>query len=321
MTVLVLTCDLDPTTDLVISELNERGVPLVRLDPGDFPEKAAIAFTIGGGQGKWQGRVRGRRQGLPLDQIRSVYYRRPDPFRFAAGMSVEDAEWSRAEARAGFSGVLASLDCRWVNRPGDNTRAACKPVALATAVRCGLAVPRTLITNEPGEARDFINALPGQVAAYKPVGSAFPPEQDGQRRALWTTRVTADEITTDVSRTAHQFQEWIDKARGEVRLTVVENQMFASEIHAGSDASRVDFRTDYPSLSYQTCPVPAPVAAGVRGLMSAFGLRYAAMDFLVDYKGTWHLIDLNPNGQFGFIPDLRGPITHALADLLEGTDT
>ncbi|MFE2185689.1 hypothetical protein [Streptomyces sp. NPDC059455] len=34
-------------------------------------------------------------------------------------------------------------------------------------------------------------------------------------------------------------------------------------------------------------------------------------------QGRWYLIDVNPNGQWGFIPDLRTPITRALADLLE----
>ncbi|MFD8477994.1 hypothetical protein [Kitasatospora sp. NPDC059673] len=64
--------------------------------------------------------------------------------------------------------------------------------------------------------------------------------------------------------------------------------------------------------------MPEVVADGVRSLMAVFGLRYAALDFLVDNDGTWYLVDLNPNGQFGFVPDLREPITTALANLLEG---
>ncbi len=120
-----------------------------------------------------------------------------------------------------------------------------------------------------------------------------------------------------MSLTAHQFQEWIDKAY-EVRLTVVGDELFAAEIHAGSEASRVDFRTDYDSLTYRVCDVPEGVTDGVRSLMAVFGLRYAALDFLVDNDGVWFFVDLNPNGQFGFVPDLRDPIATALANLLEG---
>ncbi|WP_183091578.1 hypothetical protein [Streptomyces radicis] len=47
-------------------------------------------------------------------------------------------------------------------------------------------------------------------------------------------------------------------------------------------------------------------------------LRYLARDFLVDRTDDWFLVDINPNGQYGFIPALRDPITHAIADELEG---
>lgn len=56
-------------------------------------------------------------------------------------------------------------------------------------------------------------------------------------------------------------------------------------------------------------------------LMYTFGLQYVALDFLVDPQGHWYLVDVNPNGQWGFIPDLRAPITRALADLLERAHT
>ncbi|MFJ5883443.1 ATP-grasp ribosomal peptide maturase [Kitasatospora cineracea] len=315
MTVLVLTADLDPTADLVIAELNRRHVPVVRIDPGDFPAKLSLTAVIDGAG--WRGRVRGQHRDVSVPGIRSVYYRRPSDYRLPAGLAESDHEWSRAEAIAGFGGVLASLDCLWVNHPHNNRRAGLKPLALAEAARAGLTVPKTLITNEPEQARSFVRQLPGKVAAYKPLGATMPPQDEDERVVLWTNRVTADEITTGVSATAHLFQEWIDKAY-EVRLTGVGDELFAAEIHAGSEASRIDFRTDYDSLSYKVCDVPEAVADGVRSLMAAFGLHYAAMDFLVNNDGTWFLVDLNPNGQFGFVPDLRDPITTALANLLEG---
>ncbi|WP_244321069.1 hypothetical protein [Streptomyces melanosporofaciens] len=103
----------------------------------------------------------------------------------------------------------------------------------------------------------------------------------------------------------------------EVRLTVVAHNLFAAEIHAGSDASRIDFRTDYGSLTFKPCGVPEHIAGGVHMLTYTFGLQYVALDFLVNPQGRWYLVDVNPNGQWGFIPDLRAPITRALADLLE----
>ncbi|MEU1945080.1 hypothetical protein ACFW95_06625 [Streptomyces sp. NPDC059474] len=139
-----------------------------------------------------------------------------------------------------------------MNHPQRNALAALPPVTLATAVRSGLSVPRTLITNDPVEASEFVSALPGQVAAYKALGTTHPSDHEDRPQALWTTQVRPAEIDDSVRRTAHQ---------------------------------------------------------------------YAALDFLVSPQGRWYLIDVNPNGQWGFIPDLRTPITRALADLLERAHT
>jgi glutathione synthase/RimK-type ligase-like ATP-grasp enzyme len=201
-----------------------------------------------------------------------------------------------------------------VNHPHLNAAAGVKPHALAIAAQSGLRVPETLITNDPAAAREFVAALPGGVAAYKTIGAVGPVGTGDEAVAVWTTRVHADEITDAVALTAHQFQEWIPKDY-EVRVTVVGRHMFAAEIHTPTPLD--DVRTDYDSHTYKQCTVPASVAAGVRRLLDEFGLSYAAMDFLVDPRGTWTLCDLNPSGQWAYIPDLRTPITHALADLLE----
>jgi ATP-grasp ribosomal peptide maturase len=320
MTVLVLTQPNDATADLVIAELNERSVPVYRLDPGDFPENLTMAARIDPNHARWEGDIHGQHRDLSLDDIRSVYYRRPAAHRLHPDMSEQDAQWADAEARAGFGGLTAALPCLWVNHPHRNAFATYPPVALAAAVRSGLSVPRTLITNDPAEAREFVSALPGSVAAYKALGTVHPSDCDDQPQALWTTQVRPGDVDESVRRTAHQFQEWVDKVY-EVRLTAVGHDLFASEIHAGSAVSRIDFRADYDSLTFKPCDVPGHIAGGVHTLMYTFGLRYVALDFLVDPHGHWYLIDVNPNGQWGFVPDLRAPITRALADLLERAHT
>ncbi|MFJ7422743.1 ATP-grasp ribosomal peptide maturase [Streptomyces uncialis] len=319
MTVLVLTRpDMDATADLVIAELTDRGVPVHRADPGDLPESAEFSARLGAGEMDWSGTWRGRHRGLRLGDVSGVYYRRPSSFALHPELSDADARWAFDEARAGFGGVLASLRCTWVNPPHNNAVADCPPVALAAAQRSGLQVPRTLITNRADDARAFILSQPQQAAAYKPLGAAGPSGAGGEPVAVWTSKVSADEITDGVARTAHLFQEWIDKEY-EVRLTAVGSEMFAAEIHAGSPASRIDFRRDYDSLTYRVRSVPGHIACGVRSLMDALGLRYVALDFLVGQgTGDWYLIDVNPGGQFGFVPELRAPITQALADVLEG---
>ncbi|MCC3768179.1 ATP-grasp ribosomal peptide maturase [Streptomyces sp. UNOC14_S4] len=319
MTVLVLTRPLlDATADLVISELHERGVPVHRLDPGEFPQELTVSAYLDDGGEDWRGTWRGQHRDLTLEDITAVYYRRPGRFRLHPSLSAGDARWAFEEARHGFGGVLSSLRCTWVNHPWRNALADYAPHALAVARRCGLPVPRTLITNDPEQAHAFVRTLPGGVAAYKPLGTAGPVGEDGEAVAVWTSRVGAEEIADTVALTTHLFQEWVSKEY-EVRLTAVGGRMFAAEIHAGSAASRVDFRRDYDALAYRVCEVPTHIRRSVTKMMATLGLRYVALDFLVGQGAhRWYLVDVNPGGQYGFVPELCDPITRALADVLEG---
>ncbi|MFJ6687307.1 hypothetical protein [Streptomyces sp. NPDC091294] len=49
-TVLVVTALEDVTADWVVAALNERGVPVVRVDPADIGPRLAFAFRIGPGE-------------------------------------------------------------------------------------------------------------------------------------------------------------------------------------------------------------------------------------------------------------------------------
>jgi hypothetical protein len=44
--VLVVTSLYDPTADVVISELHDRDVPVVRFDSGDFPASLSVEAEI-----------------------------------------------------------------------------------------------------------------------------------------------------------------------------------------------------------------------------------------------------------------------------------
>ncbi|MFD8914083.1 RimK domain-containing protein [Streptomyces sp. NPDC059575] len=233
-------------------------------------------------------------------------------------MSGPEERFAAAQARAGLGGVLSALECRWVNHPTAMARAEYKPVQLAAARACGLAVPPTLLTNTPEAVRHFAAQMDGDIVC-KPVASPVLIE-DGQLKSVYTHRLTADDLADldGVDTTAHLFQAWVPKAH-EVRLTVVGRRMFAAAIHAGSDAAHEDWRSDYGSLSYATTAVPDDVAAGMARLMRRLKLTYGAADFVVGPDGAWTFLEVNPCGQWDWIQAETGlPIVQALADELRG---
>ncbi len=307
-TVLVLTERLDPTADLVVAELDRRGVPVVRFDTAEFPGELRVSAEF---DGRWHGVVHTGTHVLDLDAVCGAYYRRPSAFVFPPGMTESELGWASLEARVGLGGVLATV-ARWLNHPSRIGYAEYKPVQLAAAAVAGLDTPRTLITNDPADARRFAAEV-GQVV-YKPFSAAT--EKDGRRAFVYTTPVTADDIDDDVRLTAHLFQEWVPKAH-EVRLTVVDERFFAARLTAGSEAARVDWRSDYPALVYAVEEVPTRVRVAVLQMLAHLQLRFAAMDFVVTPAGEWVFLDLNPNGQWAWIEHETGlPLCAAIADAL-----
>ncbi len=301
MTVLVISSPQDLSADSVVRKLRDRGVPFVRFDLGDFPAAVSLHAATGDGWGGWLATSHHR---VDLADVTAVYYRRPSLFRLSPTMSEAERDWATWEAREGFGGVLMALPCRWVNHPHRNAVAGNKPIQLAAAIRAGLAIPETIVTNDPHEARLFATSP----TVYKAMGGS--PEVAGF--AIYTDAVSGSIV--GVAATAHMFQRQVAKTH-DIRLTIAGPAMLAARI----TSPLLDWREDYDVAKFETTEVPKDVSAGIARLMTDLDLRYAAIDFVVDPDGQWLLVDVNPNGQWGFVENYTGlPIADAIAADLQG---
>lgn len=315
MTVLVLTEPDDDTARRVRGVLDERGVDCVQHDLGDFPVRLSFAAAAGPGL-PWTGWLGDQERAVRLADIDAVYYRRPTDFRIPDQLSDKARRFVLAEARRGLGGVVSALPVRWVSHPARIADAGYKPGQLRVADDVGLRIPRTLITNDGAEVRDFARQV--DTLIYKPLSSPSVPD-DGEIKLIYATVVDpADLDDEDISLTAHQWQEWIPK-RHDVRLTVVGDRCFAVVVHAGSEAAHIDWRSDYAALSYEPVETPAPIASAAVAYLKRFDLAFGAFDFVVTPRDEWYFLECNPNGQWGWIEHETGlPIAAAIADLLIG---
>ncbi|MGK5629633.1 ATP-grasp ribosomal peptide maturase [Streptomyces sp. URMC 123] len=309
--VLVVTRLDDATADEVITELNRRRVPVVRLDPGDFPRGVTVSATFDSvGPG---GRLATPSRELDLGNIRSVYWRRPTPYAAELALNGQAARWAVEEARYGLGGILAALPgAHYINHPWRNRDAEYKPTQLTTAARCGFTVPPTLITNDPDRARAFI-AEHGPVI-YKPLRETDCADDTGRALTVWIEDVTPEQVDTRIRHTAHLFQQRVSKS-ADIRLTAVGDRLTAVRIN-GSPG--IDWRRHYDSLTYTRIPVPPEIDVSVRAYLDAFGLIFGAFDFGLGTDGRWHWYECNPNGQWAWFPEhITTPVTNALADRLQ----
>ncbi|HSV67935.1 MAG TPA: ATP-grasp ribosomal peptide maturase [Mycobacteriales bacterium] len=298
----------------VADRLAARGVNYSWLDPADFPQRVVLAARF---EGSWAVRLTTPGGAIDLDDVVAVFYRRPGDFEMPPGLSAPELRFARAQARVGLGGVLVSLPARWVNHPSSLADAEYKPHQLALAAAAGLVTPRTVVTNDPEVVRAFADEV-GDVVV-KPLAEPIIYEA-GTYTPVWTRRLSRPEMSdlAGVEVTAHLFQEWVEKVY-EVRLTVVGDRFFPVAIVAGSDAARIDWRSDYAALTYRRVECPDDVVAGVLRVLSASRLRYGAFDFIVDRSGQWLFLECNGSGQWGWLADECGlPVADAIADELVG---
>jgi ATP-grasp ribosomal peptide maturase len=321
-TVLVLTEPSDTTADLVVKELDRRGAQVFRGDVGDFPLSLHVSAWF---DGSWRGEIRSADGSVDLRDIRSVYVRRPTAFTFPPSMTDAERRFAAREARRGIGGLLMSLSCSWVNHPSRAADAEYKPLQLTTAAACGLDVPRTVITNVPGDAGEHSAHL-GSSVVYKTLASATVV--DGQQVSLiFTNSVTASDMADGrVAFTAHQFQQRVPKVR-DVRATVVGERVFAANILTDGETTvdtaggLLDWRADYDALRYEPVQLPDSVESSLLRMTEHLGLSFAAADFVVTADDQHYFVDLNPSGQWGWIQEATGlPIAAAIAAQLAGED-
>lgn len=309
--VLVLTGVDDPTSDAVIDELNARGVPVVRCDPAEVVDgRVSVAARYGGGAS----RLRTASRDLDLRQVRSVYYRRPSPYRAPAALSDHDGRFAADQARYGMGGVLAGIRARWVNHIWRSLEADFKPAQLTVAGAVGFVVPPTLVTNVPDDARAFATAH--DRVLYKPLHATELRDDDGTLSVIWVDEVKPDELDDSIRTTLHMFQERVDKV-ADVRTTVIGQRVFSVRI----DSPHIDWRRDYGAVAYSVIDTPDEVASACKSYLERFGLLFGAFDFGLGRDGRWYWYECNSGGQWHWLELETGlPMTAAIADLLECRD-
>lgn len=300
-------------------ELDIRGVRWALINTADFPLRMGMDSRLEPTGADWLGEFVTGEVRVRLAEVTAVYYGKPTDFELPAGLSDPELRFSRAQARIGLGGVLASLPARWVSHPSALADAAYKPHQLTRLRQAGLTTPPTLITNEAAAVRDFA-ATYGELVV-KPLAEPVLWESGGES-VVYTRRMTPADLhrLDGVESTAHLFQPFQHK-RYEARVIAVGgDQLFAVAIHAGSARAYEDWRSDYESLRYEVICVPERVRAGIFRYLDIAGLASSVFDFVIRPEGDqedWVALEANAAGTWGWLAEECGlPIAAAFADTL-----
>lgn len=319
-TVLVLTQQLDAHADLIIRELHRREVRVIRFNTADFPQRAILVAHHTTAR-TWEGELVLDQHTLSLQEITTIWYRRPTPFETDPALPPAAQQFAQAEARMAIGGILRSLSARWINHPEKMVMADYKPYQLEMAHTFGLETPATLLTNSALAARQFLADYPGGII-YKTLSGALVFSESGEPLSIYTSRVCLDDLEQEESirQTACFFQEEIPK-KLELRVTVMGEYVFAAEIFSQhSPRTQVDFRRAYADLHYGVHTLPQEIHSRCLALTKALGLSFAAIDMVLTPDHRYVFLELNSSGQWAWIEQATSlPLCETLVDLLTET--
>lgn len=300
MTVLILG---DPQEDHVRhvgQELDRRGVDARCLDARDFPTQLRISFDPVHQRAKV---VLPDRHCLDAAEVSAVYWRAYNMVTPPPLSNAEQAHIAYNDARSLFESLLIWLSARWVNGFAAWQLHQTKPVQFARVAALGVAVPETLLSNDPAGVVEFAKRV-GQVV--------FKPVQGGAH----TERLTDAHLTEDaLQRLAFAPVTLQAEVPGtNIRAFVAGERVLACEIRTEA----IDFRDD-PCPGLFVHRLSAETEKVCRRIARALELLWTGIDFRRTPEGEYVFLEANPSPMFlGFEQATGLPLTEALVDLLVG---
>lgn len=304
MRILINTMHEDMHADAVSHVLTARGHCVDIVRNRDFPRQSRLTYAIGGERGELRIDTDGTSVDLwsACDVVWNRRDERPTP---PTDLPEDDQPFVRQELLAAQAAMWAMTgrDALWINSVEGALRASHKPLQLALAVELGLAIPETLIGNDPRRVREFV-AERGDGCIYKPFYSG-QWEVNNRLLMVYTSVVRSADLPGDAMLQACPgiYQRLVRK-RSEVRATFMGASHIAIEIDSQStERGQVDWRQAQMGEPLPAKPIVLPdaVAARCRAMMARLGIVFGCFDFIIDEDGRYVFLEVNEAGQFLFL--------------------
>lgn len=320
-TVFIYTMPGDWHAVLAEAALKQRGHRVLRYFGTDFPALADVEFEYGeGGESLRLHTIDGSYQ---LSDFDVVWNRRMTAPKLPSGIDPRDRDYVSLQLRFGDAAMRSLLrEAFWIN-PYDAARNADhKPKQLQLALRNGLNIPETLVSNRPEAIRRFIDAHPSVI--HKPlIGAAW--EEDDKTLSTYTARVRAEDLPGEALLRAAPgiFQAQVPK-QFEVRAQFFGASYFALKI----DSTRIEYgEMDWRlhqngAMTDGSVALPDAVYRACMKQLDSLGLVAGAFDFIVTPDDEWIYLEVNEAGQFIFVEQWHTEFTlfDALCDFIESAD-
>lgn len=320
--ILIITHSADNTSTSIVSNyIQEAGHETIRFDVDRYPLETTLTTSYI--QNRWRVLLQTNSGIHDLDDVTAVWYRRS--YRLGKGLNEAiEAEYLPAtieEVKRTLLGMLEGLHCFHMARPSVYRRLDSKEEQLKVAVRHGLLVPDTCISNDPEQVAWFMEQQGGSVVSK--MQSSFAIYREAEEHVVFTNEVTSrqSEQLDAIQYCPMTFQQKIEK-KVELRVTIVGNMVFAFSIDSQKlDNARVDWRKEGLTMvnDWKPYTLPEEIQQKLLAFMDDYGLNYGAIDLIVSPDDQYYFLEVNAAGEYFWLDRLCDhAISRHIAQVLLG---
>ena len=285
----------------------------VFLDPMKFPHLLKLSYTYD------EGEIKVKLNKTLISDSDVVWYRKP---RFIESNNLPvDPNYQNFSWRNYRDGITWIYDlipnAFWISRPASIRVASNKLYQMQLGSEIGFNLPKTLVTNNAAEVKVFRTEVGDMV--FKAIYPVLRTDTDGIEYMFTNLIKSSDPFDlSGISVSPSIFQEVIYGQ--DIRVTVIGKKVFATKIlKKGTIKGEIDWRlgtADERKLGYRVVTLPEEVEDKCLQIVSRLNLVFGAIDLIEDFGGNYWFLEINPNGQWGFIEQAtKEPLSKAMADL------
>ena len=303
--ILFITNKEDITTDIIIEKLNKTSIPYYRLNTENLT--SIIRINLNFESNKFEITDTLSKKTINLLDVKSVYYRRPQlPSFDHLAISAPEKSFLLNETYYLLEGLYKILSSKfWISSVFSIREAENKIHQLILAKKLGFKIPKSLITSEPRNAKEFYKR---KTCIIKPIKTGFI-ENKKKSKIIFTSLIPENnEAIFDRASTFPVFLQTNIVKQGDIRVTIIGAKIFSTFISSQNhEETLIDWRKgSNPNLEFKRHKIPNDIAEKCLKLNKTLGLNFSAIDFVLNNNTEYTFLEINPNGQWGWIEKRTG---------------
>lgn len=318
---LIVTNKTDLASDYLILRLEEFNVPFHRLNTEDYLHKYEINLGlsnngINSSINYYNGKI------IRISDINGVYFRQPIIPELNSRVAEKDFNFAQRETLELLRSLWRLIDENlWLNHPKNLLLANNKVDQLQKAVEIGFKIPETCISTDKNVIEKFYNYYNGGIIIKAIKHGFYKGKNKVQIVPTQKVKVKLIENIQEYAKIPAIFQERIEKLY-DIRVTVIGQDVYATAIHSQdhedtkTDWCAMDLRDDI-DLIHTKYDLPEKIKKFCLEITNKFNLNFSAIDLIYSKDKDYYFLEMNPNGQWGWIEDKVGfPIRDSIINYL-----